>query len=216
MNMEGICETGPTVYSPYPRRLESLTICGCNYKGSKFLLNVSGKVFVLVFHLQMELVAIMWLTVRESFSRKTEKGHRFGTSVSFEISSGRLLIHFCKQCNKLSQDAFLTNNTLHQTSHLQPPFWNFVCRTRTSFQDQVFLLSRGALPIKKHMVRQGSGPPKKEKRKRKEKQTEVKSRTKKQNWTKQKKAERSILSKDSWLLFYFSSVNCVTNTSSVS
>ena len=24
MNMEGICETGPTVYRPYPRRLESL------------------------------------------------------------------------------------------------------------------------------------------------------------------------------------------------
>ena len=23
MNMEGICETGPTVYRPYPRRLES-------------------------------------------------------------------------------------------------------------------------------------------------------------------------------------------------
>ena len=36
MNMEDICETGPTVYSPYPRRLESLIICGCNYKGSNF------------------------------------------------------------------------------------------------------------------------------------------------------------------------------------
>ena len=29
-------ETGPPIYSPYPRRLESLTICGCNYKGSTF------------------------------------------------------------------------------------------------------------------------------------------------------------------------------------
>ena len=26
MNMKDTCETGPTVYSPYPTRLESLTI----------------------------------------------------------------------------------------------------------------------------------------------------------------------------------------------
>jgi len=29
-------ETGPTVYIPYQRTLERLTICRCNYRGSAF------------------------------------------------------------------------------------------------------------------------------------------------------------------------------------
>ena len=33
------CETGTPAYHPYPRRLESLTICRWNYKGSTFLLS---------------------------------------------------------------------------------------------------------------------------------------------------------------------------------
>ena len=38
INIEDICETAPTVFidSPYPRRLQSPTICKWNYKGSMF------------------------------------------------------------------------------------------------------------------------------------------------------------------------------------
>ena len=31
------CETGPTVYRPYPRRLESITVYKCYYKRQHFL-----------------------------------------------------------------------------------------------------------------------------------------------------------------------------------
>ena len=36
INMEGIFDTGTTIYRPFPRRLECLTICWFNYKGSTF------------------------------------------------------------------------------------------------------------------------------------------------------------------------------------
>ena len=36
INIGKDCETGPTGFRPYPRRLESLTICRCHYKGSTF------------------------------------------------------------------------------------------------------------------------------------------------------------------------------------
>ena len=32
------CETGPTVYRPYPRGLKSQTVCRCYYKGRTFSL----------------------------------------------------------------------------------------------------------------------------------------------------------------------------------
>ena len=35
-NTEKMQETGPTVYRPYPSRLERLTICRCHCKGSTF------------------------------------------------------------------------------------------------------------------------------------------------------------------------------------
>ena len=41
INQWKCCETGSTVFRPFPRRLKSLTICRCHYKGSTFNLPLS-------------------------------------------------------------------------------------------------------------------------------------------------------------------------------
>ena len=118
----------------------------------KFVPNVSAKVFLLVIIDKGNLSRLCALLFVNSSVAKPKRFVSFAT-VSFAISSARSLIHFRKQCNKLSQNVFLTNNILHQTSHLQPSFWNFVCQPRTLFQDEVFLPSRGALTIKNETQR---------------------------------------------------------------
>ena len=42
------CETGPTIFLPYPRRQNNLTICRCHYKGStKLIFSVVYRPWVL-------------------------------------------------------------------------------------------------------------------------------------------------------------------------
>ena len=49
------CEMGPMVFRPYPRRLESLIICRCHYKGSTFF----------------SLILRPWVLVRAGFEPAT-------------------------------------------------------------------------------------------------------------------------------------------------
>ena len=51
------CETGPTGFRAYPRRLESLTFCRCHYKGSTFFLVIQWS----------------WVLVRPGFETATSR-----------------------------------------------------------------------------------------------------------------------------------------------
>ena len=46
ISKEGICETGPTVSSPYLRRLVNLTICGCHCKSSIFCISRTWEIYL--------------------------------------------------------------------------------------------------------------------------------------------------------------------------
>ena len=69
------CETGPPAYRPYPRTLESLTICRWNYKGSTFLLSVSKPFTVVIQPLSTRLI-------KPNFC--FHHSHRRSTTVSLE------------------------------------------------------------------------------------------------------------------------------------
>ena len=45
INMEGVCETGPTVYSPYPRRHAGLKITAGHQTMSGQISNLTGQIF---------------------------------------------------------------------------------------------------------------------------------------------------------------------------
>ena len=94
------CESGPTVYRPYPRRLESLTICSCHYKGSTFLLSYlktpsAGLVGVWTRDLPQRSLVLCYLSHQglSPLSEKTGKSHHLQLSLQRQHVSPQLFKH---------------------------------------------------------------------------------------------------------------------------
>ena len=88
------CETGPPAYSPYPKRLESLTICWCNYKGSTFYSVISRPWVLFVFFFSCEKVMALKLRTmitRDSYSRLRRKDKWFAKHCEWTVFIGMLL-----------------------------------------------------------------------------------------------------------------------------
>ena len=89
-------ETGPPVYSHYPRRLESLTMCRCYYKGSTF----------------SSVILRPWVLVRpESNSRPTEPSVR-GIPLVFRFVSITIF------CNLLASLVLQFSSFTHICCHI--------------------------------------------------------------------------------------------------
>ena len=94
--MNTVCETGPTVYRPYPRRLESLIICRCHYKDSTF----------------SSVILIPWMLVRPD-SNSRPLAQQTGT-LPTELTGWRLRsesenLNF-KKCGRIDQQTGYYSN----------------------------------------------------------------------------------------------------------
>ena len=77
------CETGPTVFRSYPRRLECLTVCRCHYKGSTF----------------SSVIYILWVLARPGFEPTTSRSAAVVMRL-WRPLGGSSFVNFCSfSCN---------------------------------------------------------------------------------------------------------------------
>ena len=99
-------ETGPTVYGPYPRRPERLTICRYNYKGSTFssVIHLSRKWILLGCFLKRKRVSSRGLGNDAIFWKSTQSGSRAG--IWLNPRPGLIAPEWRRNVHKLTEQFF--------------------------------------------------------------------------------------------------------------